>query len=421
MALTIEEVDAIEILDSRSRPTLAVTVKAKTGEIARAGVPSGASTGRREAIELRDREDHRFFGQGVQHAVGHVNGAIADALVGVTFGTQGELDATLIELDGTATKERLGANAIVGVSLATARLFSILSRQDLWRGLTVSGGTPRLPVPHFNVVNGGAHAANKQDFQEFMLAPVGAPNFASAVRAGVEIYGTLRAILLHRGLATGLGDEGGFAPEIDSPEVVLQLLVEAIAAAGYDASRNGVAIALDPAANEFFDEGRYVVGGDSLTTGEMIDFYEEILARFPIYSIEDGLAEDDLDGWIELTNRLGERVQLVGDDIFATNPGTISQAIEHHIANAALIKVNQVGTVTEALQAVSVCRAGGYAQMISHRSGETEDTFIADLAVGVGCGQIKSGAPARGERISKYNRLIEIETRTGMPFGLSDV
>jgi enolase len=414
VAVTVRAVHAVEILDSRGRPTLAVTVAADTGEVARAGVPSGASTGKREAIELRDREIDRFFGLGVQRAVGNVNDEIAEALCGATFGSLEELDGVLIELDGTPTKERLGANAIVGVSLASSRLFSMVSGEELWRSLSFGGHPPRLPVPHFNVVNGGAHASNNLDFQEFMLAPLGAPNLASAMRAGAEIYATLRALLFDRGLATGLGDEGGFAPDIDSPRLVLELLVKAIVEAGYEPSSTGVAIALDPAANGFFKDGRYIVGRQSLSTHEMINLYEEMLSAFPICSIEDGLAEDDISGWIEMTSRLGDRIQLVGDDLFVTSPTIISEAIDSHTANAALIKVNQVGTVTETLRAIGVCRAGGYAQMISHRSGETEDSFIADLA------QIKSGAPARGERVSKYNRLLEIEAKTELPFGLDD-
>ncbi len=414
----VETLSAVEILDSRSRPTLAVTVGLEGGVIARAGVPSGASTGSREARELRDGDPSRFEGRGVTKAVGHVRGVIADRIVGARFETLADLDRALISLDGTADKSRLGANAIVGVSIAVARAVARAASEPLWKALTVPGAEPRLPVPHFNVVNGGVHAPNRLDFQEFMIAPLGAPSEAEAVRAGSEIYGALRRILSDRGFATGLGDEGGFAPELDSPEEVLGVLVEAIDQAGYRAGRYGVALAMDPASSEFFADGVYRVAGETLSSDDMIDRYAQMVDRYPVWLIEDGLAESDWDGWQRLTAKLGERVRLVGDDILCTNPAIITQAIERGVGNAALIKVNQIGTVTETLEAMAICRRAGWAQFVSHRSGETEDTFIADLAVGTGCGQIKTGAPARGERVAKYNRLTEIEASESLPYGI---
>ena len=417
--LTIEALSAIEILDSRARPTLLVRVALAGGATAHAGVPSGASTGSREAVEIRDGDESRFGGQGVLGAVENVNGEIAANLVGRAFSDCADVDQALIELDGTATKSRLGANAIVGVSMAVARALAGASGDPLWRSLSRDGVMPRLPVPHFNVVNGGAHAPNALDFQEFMLAPLGARSMAEAVRAGAEIYATLRGLLTQQGLATGLGDEGGFAPEVNQPEEVLVLLVRAIESSGYKAGREGVALALDPAASEFYSEGTYRVGGKTLSSDEMIARYEEMVEAFPIWSLEDGLAESDWDGWVRLTARLGERLQLVGDDNLVTNPGIIGEAIERWAGNAALIKLNQVGSVTETLEAMRLCREAGWAQMVSHRSGETTDDFIADLAVGSGCGQIKAGAPARGERVAKYNRLIEIESAERLPYGVS--
>jgi enolase len=417
--LHIETLTAIEILDSRARPTLAVTVGLPGGVTARAGVPSGASTGSREARELRDGDAARFGGLGVRRAVGHVNGEIAAAVCGRSFTGLAEMDAALIELDGTPDKTRLGANATVGVSMAAARAIALADGRPLWQSLAPPGVTPRLPIPHFNVVNGGAHAPNRLDFQEFMLAPLGAPTVAEAVRAGAEVYAALRGQLTGLGLSTGLGDEGGFAPEIDSPEEVLTLLVTAIQAAGYRTGRDGIAIALDPAANGFYSGGTYHVAGQALSSAEMVERYAEMTARFPVWSIEDGLAESDWDGWEQLAARLGDRTQLVGDDILVTNPAIIREAIERKVANAALIKPNQIGTVTETLEAMRICRETGWAQMVSHRSGETEDSFIADLAVASGCGQLKSGAPARGERTAKYNRLIEIEAVARLPYGLA--
>ena len=416
--MEVVALSAHEILDSRARPTISVSATIRGGAVGRAGVPSGASTGKREARELRDGDVSRFEGQGVRGAVHSVMGEIAHLLRGHEFGDLADLDAALIELDGTVDKGRLGANAMVGVSMAVARAIAEDSGQPLWYSLAQPGVTPRLPVPHFNVINGGAHALNSLEFQEFMLAPFGAPTFAEAVRAGAEIYGALRRELLGRGLSTGLGDEGGFAPEIASPEEVLALLVGAIDAAGYETGRSGVAIALDPAANSFYRDQSYLVSGEVLSSDEMIERYVEMVDRFPIWSIEDGLAETDWSGWELLTARLGDRIQIVGDDLLVTNPEIITEAIMRKAANAALIKPNQIGTVTETLEAMRICREAGWSQMVSHRSGETDDSFIADLALSSGCGQMKSGAPARGERVAKYNRLIEIEAMNDLPYGL---
>lgn len=415
---SISEVSALEVLDSRGRPTLQVTVTLAGGITGSAGVPSGASTGSREAVERRDGGD-RYGGLGVLEAAEAVGGEIAASLCSQAWQDLRDIDQCMIDLDGTGTKSRLGANAVAGASMACARAFALAEGQPLWQWLTPPGVEPRLPVPHFNVINGGVHARNALDFQEFMVAPVGAPSLAEAVRAGAEVYGALRTLLAERGYSTGLGDEGGFAPDLAEPEDVLELLVEAITDAGYAAGCSGVAIALDPAASEFRGaDGRYRVAGRWHSTAEMIARYEEIADRYPVWLIEDGLGEDDWSGWTALTRTLGDQVQLVGDDIFVTNPAIIREGISRGVGNAALIKVNQVGTVTETLEAMAVCREAGYAQFVSHRSGETTDTFIADLAVGSGCGEIKAGAPARGERVAKYNRLIEIaRTRPDLQYG----
>jgi enolase len=420
MTYRISTLRAQEILDSRGRPTLEVSVVLEGGVGGVAGVPSGASTGTREAVELRDADPDRYAGAGVQRAVMKVEGEIADAVGGRGFGSLAELDHLLIDLDGNADKSRFGANAIVGVSMATARAMAGFDDLPLYRWLAPEDAEPRLPVPHFNVINGGAHAENPLAFQEFMIAPIGAPNFREAVRAGAEVYAALRAGLHDLAMSTGLGDEGGFAPELTTPEEALDVIVGAIGAAGYDTGRDGVAIALDPAASEFrADDGTYTMAGEALTSTDLVTRLAELVDRYPIWSIEDGLAEDDWDGWTQLTERLGNRIQIVGDDLFVTNPTIIQDAIERGVANAALIKVNQVGTVTETLDAIACCRAGGYAQMVSHRSGETSDPFIADLAVAIGCGQIKAGAPARGERVAKYNRLATIELDLpDAPYGL---
>jgi enolase len=373
-------------------------------------------------VELRDGDPRRYGGLGVQRAVAGVRGEIAGRLCGRSWSGLPEVDSAMIDLDGTPDKARLGANAIVGVSMACARAMARASGRELWEWLTPGGVTPRLPAPHFNVVNGGVHAPNPLDFQEFMIAPLGAGSLPEAVRAGAEVYGALRGLLARHGHATGLGDEGGFAPQLSEPEEVLALLVAAIEEAGYVQGREGVAIALDPAASEFRQEdGRYVVAGEKLTSGELIERYVQMAGRFPIWLIEDGLAEDDWDGWAELTARLGDRLQLVGDDIFVTNPAIITEAIARGVGNAALIKVNQIGTVTETLAAMQACRVGGYAQLVSHRSGETTDAFISDLAVSSGCGELKAGAPARGERVAKYSRLLEIAAaRPAMPYGVAE-
>jgi enolase len=420
-AFEVTDLSALEILDSRGRPTLAVTVRLADGTQARAGVPSGASTGSREAVERRDGDPARYEGKGVLGAVAAVNTEISGLLRGRSWASLAEADQAMIGLDGTANKSRLGANATVGTSMALARALAASAGVQLWQWLAPDGVTPSLPVPHFNVLNGGVHAPNELDFQEFMIAPVGAPSLAEAVRAGAEVYSALRRELASRKLSTGLGDEGGFAPEITEPEEVLGLLVQAIGDAGYKTGAEGVSIAMDPASSEFRQpDGRYKVAGDLLTSAEMIDRYAAMTERFPVHLIEDGLGEDDDDGWIALTARLGGSTELVGDDNFCTNPAIITAAIERGIGNASLIKLNQIGTVTETLEAMAICRGAGYRQFVSHRSGETEDHFIADLATGTGSGHLKSGAPARGERVAKYNRLLEIAAaqpamRYGMP------
>jgi enolase len=418
MPFNVTDLTALEILDSRARPTLAVTVRLADGTTARAGVPSGASTGSREAVELRDGDKSRFGGGGVLKAVANVNGEITDLLCGRRWDGLAEADQAMIDLDGSPNKHRLGANALVGVSMALARALAASASTPLWRWLTPEGVVPSLPVPHFNVLNGGVHAPNDLDFQEFMVAPLGAPSMAEAVRAGAEVYGALRRGLVSRGLSTGLGDEGGFAPQLSEPEEVLRVIVEAIGDAGYRTGADGVSIALDLAASEFRrPDGHYLVAGEMLSSAELIDRLAAITRDFPVHLIEDGLGEDDDEGWIKLTGRLGSTVELVGDDIFCTNPAIISAAIDRGIGNASLIKVNQIGTVTETLEAMAVCRRAGYRQFVSHRSGETEDSFIADLAVGTGCGHLKSGAPARGERTAKYNRLLEIAAGSLLPYG----
>mgnify|MGYP001016224155 FL=1 len=420
MAFEISGVQAIEVLDSRGRPTLTVTVSLADGTVAEAGVPSGASTGTREAVELRDGDASRFGGAGVRKAVGNVNGELNAALSGRSWASLAEVDKAMCDLDGTPNKARLGANALIGTSMALARALSVSAGKPLHESLPgVTGQAQRMPVPCFNVLNGGAHAANPLDFQEFMICPLGAPTMAEAVRAGAEVYQALKKRLAAGGHATGLGDEGGFAPNLAAPEEVLELIVASIGDAGYPTGPAGVGIALDPAASEFYSDGGYVVNGVRLSSEEMIARYGEMVDRFPIWSIEDGLGEQDPEGWKKLTSELGGRIQLVGDDNFCTNPAIITAAIADGIANAALIKVNQIGTVSETLEAMQICHDAGYGQMVSHRSGETPDTFIADLVVSTGSGQIKTGAPARGERVAKYNRLVQISAQnTALPYGL---
>ena len=420
MVFEISNVQALEILDSRGRPTLSVTMVLGDGTTAEAGVPSGASTGAREAVELRDGDLARFGGAGVTKAVTHVNEEINAALAGRQWTSLAEVDQALCDLDGTPNKSRLGANATTGTSMALARALALSAGQPLHEWLPGFGQPPRLPLTCFNVLNGGVHAPNPLDFQEFMVCPLGAPSLKEAVRAGAEVYQALKKRLTAAGQTTGLGDEGGFAPDLAEPEDVLALIVAAIQDAGYPLGATGVGIALDPASSEFYKAGWYVVNGQRFSSDDMIARYREMIDRFPIWNIEDGLAEQDSSGWKQMTTELGGRIQITGDDNFCTNPAIISAAIADGIANAALIKVNQIGTVSETLEAMRVCHAAGYAQMVSHRSGETPDPFIADLAVASGCGQIKTGAPARGERIAKYNRLIQIEaTRPDLPYGRS--
>jgi enolase len=408
---TIAAVHARQILDSRANPTVEVDVTLDSGVLGRAAVPSGASTGTREALELRDGAE-AYGGKGVLRAVANVNREIASSVIGMDPTGQRQLDEALIELDGTEGKSRLGANAILGVSMAVARAAAIDAGMPLWRYLNPDATL--LPVPMMNVLNGGVHADNPVDFQEFMIAPVGAGSFAQAVQMGAEVYHELQRTLKARGLACGVGDEGGFAPALTSNEAPLELLMAAIEGAGYTAGSD-VAICLDPAASEFFHDGRYELSseGRSLSSREMVELWESIAARYPVILLEDGMAEQDWDGWKLLTDRLGERLQLVGDDIFVTNPAILRQGIERGIANSVLIKLNQIGTLTETLDTVELARTSGYRCFVSHRSGETDDTFIADLVVATETGQIKSGAPARGERASKYNQLMRIEEQLG--------
>ncbi|WP_434614875.1 phosphopyruvate hydratase [Arthrobacter sp. A5] len=416
--LTFTAVHALQILDSRGHPTLRVTLTSRDGAVATASAPSGASTGAHEAIELRDGGP-AYAGRGVESAVAGINTVIRELLLSRPWPSQRILDAALCELDGTAEKSRLGANAVVAVSMAAARAFATASGHPLhtWIGHSL-GRAERLPVPHFNVLNGGAHAANPLAFQEFMIAPTGAPTLPEAIRWGSEIYHALGAALRHKGLSTGLGDEGGYAPEISRPEEALELITAAISDAGYTPGTGGVSIALDPAANYFYQDGSYELNGRSYTPTQLTGYYEKLISEYPIRSLEDPLAEDDRPGWPELTAALGRRVQVVGDDLFVTNPDRVRTGIAEAAANAVLIKPNQIGTVTETLDTLTVADRGGFTAMVSHRSGETEDTFVADLAVGSGCGQLKSGAPARGERVAKYNRLLEIaDAHPAMPYG----
>jgi enolase len=411
---TIASIRAREVLDSRGNPTVEVDVTLADGARGRAAVPSGASTGTREAVELRDGDAGRYAGKGVRRACGHVNAEIAAALAGSDASDQAAVDARLCALDGTPNKARLGANAILGASLAVARAAANSAGVPLYRHL---GGRrpPLLPLPMFNVLNGGVHADNSIDLQEFMIVPIGAATFQEAVRMAAETYHALKGLLKAKGYGTAVGDEGGFAPNLATNVQAVELILEAVTRAGLRPSTDMV-LALDPAASEFRDGAGYVFGksdGSRRSSDEMIAFYEDWVRQFPIRSIEDGLAEDDWDGWKRLTERLGARIQLVGDDIFVTDPATIAAAVERGVANAALIKLNQIGTLTETLAAIEAARRGGYGTVISHRSGETPDDFIADLAVATGAGQIKTGAPCRGERVAKYNQLLRIEEDLG--------
>ncbi len=408
---TIAAVHARQILDSRANPTVEVDVTLASGAFGRAAVPSGASTGTREALELRDG-DKPYGGKGVLKAVANVNGEITKAVVGLDPADQRGLDDKLIALDGTDGKRRLGANAILGVSMAAARAAAADAGLPLWRHLNPEATL--LPVPMMNVLNGGVHAANNVDFREFMVAPVGAETITQAVQMGAEVYHQLAGTLKSRGLASGVGDEGGFAPMLTTNEAPLELLVTSIEAAGYEPGVD-VAICLDPAASEFYKDGRYELGADgrSLSSQEMVDYWEDVLGRYPVLLLEDGMAEQDWDGWKLLTDRLGSRFQLVGDDIFVTNPVILRRGIEAGVANSILIKLNQIGTLTETLETMAIARDAGYRVFVSHRSGETEDPFIADFAVATGAGQIKTGAPARSERMAKYNQLLRIEEQLG--------
>ena len=408
---TVVDVRSCQILDSRGYPTVEVEVELISGAVGRAGVPSGASTGQFEAVELRDGDAELWEGKGVLTALGNVEGEIAEAVVGEDASDQRRIDRLLIDLDGSPNKARLGANAILGVSIAVAKAAAAEAGVPLYRWL---GGTNArvLPVPMLNVINGGMHAQNTLDPQEFMLVPAGAATFSQAMRIAAETYHALKAVLRERGLATGVGDEGGFAPDLAATSEAIDLILEAAQRAGH---RDQVAIALDPAASSFFQEGRYELTGEgrSLDTAEMVGFYEDLLDRYPIVSIEDGLAEDEWDGWADLTHSLGARTQLVGDDLLVTNVERIERAIGAGIANSVLIKLNQIGTVSETLDAIELAHRHGYTTVISHRSGETEDATIADLAVAANSGQMKSGAPTRSERTAKYNQLLRIERELG--------
>ena len=435
--MKITRVRGREILDSRGNPTVEVDVELEGGSRGRASVPSGASTGTREALELRDDDPGRYLGKGVATAVAHVNGEIAATLTGTDLDAQ-DLDRRLIELDGTPNKGRLGANAVLGVSIAAARAGAAAARQPLYRHLArladvATKGEPAaragppdayddsqadlLPTPLMNILNGGAHADTNVDFQEFMIVPTGFSSFSEALRAGVEVFHALRATLRQKGLATGVGDEGGLAPNLRSNLEALEIVLEAVARAGFGAGRD-IFLALDVAASELWDQDTqaYIFkksDGSRRTSSEMISLYADWLRQYPIASIEDGLAETDWSGWAEMTHALGERVQLVGDDVFVTNPGILRQGIARHVANALLVKLNQIGTVTETLEAIAIAKRAGYATIVSHRSGETEDTVIADLAVATGAGQIKTGSVTRTDRTAKYNQLLRIEEELG--------
>jgi enolase len=408
----IETIIARELLDSRGNPTVEVDCTLSDGSFGRAAVPSGASTGQFEAVELRDGED-RYGGKGVRKAVSNVAEVLAPALEGHDATDQRGIDALMLELDGTDTKAKLGANALLGVSLAVARAAAQSCGLPLYAYL----GGPNahvLPVPNMNILNGGSHADSNVDFQEFMVSPVGAPTFAEALRMGTEVYAALKSVLKSRGLSTGLGDEGGFAPDLPSNAAALDLILEAVAKAGYTPG-DDIAFAMDPASTEFYEDGTYTLKGEGrkLSSAEMIDLWEDLVERYPIVSIEDGMAEEDWEGWQALTERLGSRCQLVGDDLFVTNVDRVRRGIDLKAANSVLVKVNQIGTLTETMETMELAHRAGWTCMVSHRSGETEDTTIADIAVAVNAGQIKTGAPARSDRVAKYNQLLRIEQQLG--------
>ena len=411
---SIIDIVAREILDSRGNPTVECDVYLESGTMARAAVPSGASTGIREAIELRDGDKKRYGGKGVLKAVENVNGEIADAILGSEASDQAFIDRTMIELDGTENKGRLGANAILAVSMAVARAAAEESGLPLFRYFGGMGAV-QMPVPMMNVINGGAHANNNLDLQEFMIIPVGAPSFKEALRYGAETFHTLKKIINSRGMSTAVGDEGGFAPKCESHEEAIELILEAVKQAGFEPGKD-IMIGLDCASSEFFDNGKYVMkksGGKAMTAEEWAGVLEGWVNKYPIISIEDGMAEGDWEGWKMLTEKLGDRVQLVGDDLFVTNPKILKEGIEKGVANSILIKVNQIGTLTETFEAIEIAKRAGYTAVVSHRSGETEDSTIADIAVGLNAGQIKTGSMSRSDRMAKYNQLLRIEERLG--------
>jgi len=410
---TIASIQAREILDSRGNPTVEVDVRLSDGSFGRAAVPSGASTGSREAIELRDGDKKRYGGKGVRRAVANVNQTLYPALKGTEASDQAALDKRMCDLDGTPNKAKLGANAILGVSMAVARAAAASAGKPLYQHL--GGSAALLPVPMFNIMNGGAHADNSVDFQEFMIAPVGAPSFAEALRMGAETYHALKSILKGKGYSTAIGDEGGFAPNLKANVEAVEVILAGIEQAGLKPGQD-VVLALDPAASEFYEDGAYLFrksDGSRRSSAEMVAFWEDWVRQFPIWGIEDGLAEDDWKGWQLLTEQLGKKIQLVGDDIFVTNPAIIRRAVAEKVGNAALIKLNQIGTLTETLEAIEISRAAHYGIVVSHRSGETPDDFIADLTVATRAGQLKTGAPCRGERVAKYNQLLRIEEELG--------
>jgi enolase len=408
----IKDIRGREIIDSRGNPTVETDCFLEDGSMGRAAVPSGASTGSREAIELRDNDPGRFLGKGVLEAVAHVNGELREAVLGVDAADQAALDQLMIDLDGTPNKGRLGANAILSVSMAAAHAVAVSRKQPLFQYLATE--TPLLPLPMMNIINGGSHADNNVDFQEFMIMPVGAPTIAEAIRYGAEVFHHLKKVLTGRGLNTAVGDEGGFAPNLSSNEEAILVILEAVERAGYKAGSD-IMIAMDVAASEFFEEGRYNLAseGRKLTAVEMVDLFEEWCAKYPIISIEDGLAEDDWDGWKIMSDRLADKIQLVGDDLFVTNTAILKEGIDKGIANSILIKLNQIGTLTETLAAIQMAKDAGYTAVISHRSGETEDSTIADLAVATAVGQIKTGSMSRSDRVAKYNQLLRIEEALG--------
>jgi enolase len=409
----IKKITAREILDSRGNPTVEVDVVLDNGILGRAAVPSGASTGSKEAVELRDGDNTRYMGKGVLKAVNNVNKIIAPQVVGKDPKEQKSIDYLMIDLDGTENKAKLGANAILGVSLAVAKAAAYDEGLSIFRYL---GGedAQRLPVPFFNILNGGKHADNNVDIQEFMIAPIGAKSFKEALRMGAETYHNLKAVLKSNGLNTAVGDEGGFAPNLSSNEEALKVIIMAIEKAKYKPGQD-ISIVLDPAASEFYRDGKYILKADNsrLSSEEMVDYYANLISKYPIICIEDGLAEDDWDGWRVLTKELGEKIQLTGDDIFVTNPRILAQGIKKQVANSILIKLNQIGTLTETLETVEMAKRNGYTCLLSHRSGETEDSFLADVSVSTNAGQLKTGAPARSERLSKYNQLLRIEEELG--------